>query len=94
MPQRESRAGLIGRGERVIGWKVGFTTPLQERHGVTSRCWLPARLGVFGSGGRGPGARFVRRVEVEVAFLLKGLAGPGVTRSRVARDEGAMRRSS
>ncbi|HWN12463.1 MAG TPA: fumarylacetoacetate hydrolase family protein [Candidatus Dormibacteraeota bacterium] len=93
--QRDLEQALIGRGERVIGWKVGFTTAaLQERHGVTEPVLgFLLSSGVFGSGDAVPVARFVAPgVEVEVAFLLKAdLAGPGVTAaSALLAVEGAM----
>ena len=93
--QREVEQALVGRGDRVIGWKVGFTTAaLQERHGLTEPV-LGFLLGsaVFGSGDALPVARFVAPgVEVEVAFLLKAdLAGPGVTAaSALLAVEGAL----
>jgi 2-oxopent-4-enoate/cis-2-oxohex-4-enoate hydratase len=93
--QRELEQALIERGERVVGYKVGFTTAaLQERYGVTEPVlgFLLAS-GVFGSGDAVPLARFVAvGVEVEVAFLLKAdLAGPGVTTaSALLAVEGAM----
>ena len=82
--QRELEQAFIGRGERVVGYKVGFTTAaLQERHGVTEPVlgFLLAS-GVYGSGDAVPLSRFVAiGVEVEVAFLLKSdLAGPGIRR--------------
>jgi 2-oxopent-4-enoate/cis-2-oxohex-4-enoate hydratase len=81
--QRQLEQALVGRGECVVGYKVGFTTAaLQERHGVTEPVlgFLLAS-GVFGSGDAVPLSRFVALgVEVEVAFLLgSDLAGPGVT---------------
>ena len=93
--QRELEQTLIGRGERVVGWKVGFTTAaLQERHGVTEPVLgFLLGSGVFGSGDAVPVARFVAPgVEVEVAFLLKAdLAGPGVTTASASLAvEGAM----
>jgi 2-keto-4-pentenoate hydratase len=93
--QRELEQALIGRGERVVGWKVGFTTAaLQERHGVTEPVLgFLLGSGVFGSGDAVPVARFVAPgVEVEMAFLLKAdLAGPGVTTaSALLAVEGAM----
>ena len=93
--QRQLEQALIGRGERVVGYKVGFTTAaLQERHGVTEPVlgFLLAS-GVFGSGDAVPLSRFVALgVEVEVAFLLRSdLAGPGVTTaSALLAVEGAM----
>jgi 2-keto-4-pentenoate hydratase len=93
--QRELEQALIGRGERVIGWKVGFTTAaLQERHGVTEPVLgFLLGSGVFGSGDAVPVGRFIAPgVEVEVAFVLKAdLAGPGVTAaSALLAVEGAM----
>lgn len=81
--QRRLEETLVGRGERVVGYKVGFTSAaLQERYGVTEPVlgFLLAS-GVFGSGDAVPLARFVAiGVEVEIAFLLAAdLAGPGVT---------------
>lgn len=93
--QRELEQALVGRGDRVVGYKVGFTTAaLQERHGVTEPVlgFLLAS-GVYGSGDAVPLSRFVAiGVEVEVAFLLKSdLAGPGVTAaSALLAVEGAM----
>ena len=81
--QRQLEQALVGRGERVVGCKVGFTTAaLQERHGVTEPVLgFMLASGVFASGDAVPLARFVAiGVEVEIAFLLKAdLAGPGVT---------------
>ena len=93
--QRQLEEALIARGERVVGYKVGFTTrALQERHGLTEPVlgFLLAS-GVFGSGDAVPLSRFVAiGVEVEVAFLLKrDLAGPGVTTAAaLLAVEGAM----
>ena len=93
--QRQLEQALIGRGERVVGYKVGFTTAaLQERHGLAEPVlgFLLAS-GVFGSGDAVPLARFVAiGVEVEIAFLLRSdLAGPGITpASALLAVEGAM----
>ena len=93
--QRQVEQALVGRGERVVGYKVGFTTAtLQERHGVTEPVLgFMLGSGVYGSGDAVPLSRFVAiGVEVEVAFLLKtDLAGPGVTTaSALLAVEGAM----
>jgi 2-keto-4-pentenoate hydratase len=86
--QRELEQALVARGERVVGFKVGFTTTaLQERHGVTEPVLgFLLGSGVFGGGDAVPIARFVAPgVEVEVAFLLNAdLAGPGVTLAAAA----------
>ena len=93
--QRRLEQALVGRGERVVGYKVGFTTAaLQERHGVSEPVlgFLLAS-GVFASGDAVPLSRFVAiGVEVEIAFLLRSdLAGPGVTpASALLAVEGAM----
>ena len=93
--QRELEQALIARGERVIGWKVGFTTAaLQERYGVSEPVLgFLLGSGVFGGGDALPISRFVAPgVEVEVALLLKAdLAGPGVTAaSALLAVEGAL----
>jgi 2-keto-4-pentenoate hydratase len=93
--QRELEHALVARGERVVGWKVGFTSAaLQEKHGVTEPVLgFMLGSGVFSSGDAVPAARFVGlAVEVETAFLMKaGLAGPGVTAATAAAAvEGAM----
>lgn len=93
--QRQLEEALVGRGERVVGYKVGFTTAaLQERHGVTEPVLgFMLGSGVYGSGDAVPLARFIAiGVEVEVAFLLKSdLAGPAVTpASALLAVEGAM----
>lgn len=93
--QRQLEQALIGRGERVVGYKVGFTTTaLQERHGATEPVLgFLLGSGVYGSGDAVPLSRFVAvGVEVEVAFLLKSdLAGPGVTAaSALLAVEGAL----
>jgi 2-keto-4-pentenoate hydratase len=93
--QRELEQAMTRRGERVVGFKVGFTTAAaQERHGLTEPVLgFLLGSGVFGGGDAVPIARFVALgVEVEVAFLIKSdLAGPGVTpaAARLA-VEGAM----
>jgi 2-keto-4-pentenoate hydratase len=93
--QRQLEQALVGRGEHVIGYKVGFTTTaLQERHGLTEPVlgFLLAS-GVFGSGDTVPLSRFVAiGVEVEIAFLLRSdLAGPGISpASALLAVEGAM----
>ncbi|HJR00889.1 MAG TPA: fumarylacetoacetate hydrolase family protein [Methylomirabilota bacterium] len=93
--QRQLEQALVGRGERVVGYKVGFTTAaLQKRHGVSEPVLgFMLASGVFGGGDTVPLARFVAiGVEVEVAFLLKAdLAGPGVTTaSALLAVEGAI----
>jgi 2-oxopent-4-enoate/cis-2-oxohex-4-enoate hydratase len=93
--QQHLERAVEARGERVVGWKVGFTSAaLQERYEVTEPVlgFLLAS-GVFGSGDAVPAARFASlALEVEMAFLLKAdLAGPGVTAaSAVLAVEGAL----
>ncbi len=93
--QRQLEQALVSRGERVIGWKVGFTNAaLQERNGVTEPVLgFMLGSGVFGGGDAVPLSRFVSiGVEVEVAFVLRSdLVGPGVTvASALLAVEGAM----
>ncbi len=86
--QRRLEETLVARGQRVIGWKVGFTNPaLQQSYGVTEPVLgFLLDSGVYGSGEAVPHARFVGlAVEAEVALLLgSDLAGPGVIAARAA----------
>ena len=93
--QRNLEQAVVAFGERVIGWKVGFTgAAAQEAYGVTEpAAGFMLASGVFSSGDAVPAARFVGLgVEAEVAFLLKAaLAGPGVTAaSALLAVEGAL----
>lgn len=93
--QRALEKALVERGDRVIGWKAGFTNAtLQETYGVSEPVlgFLLAS-GVFGSGDAVPVSRFVSLgLEVEMAFVMKAdLAGPGVTpASALLAVEGAV----
>ena len=84
--QDRLRAALEGRGERVVGWKAGFTNKAtQSMFGATEP--VSAFLlgsGVFASGAEVPMSRFASlAVEAEVAFVMgEDLAGPGVTAPR------------
>jgi 2-keto-4-pentenoate hydratase len=84
--QDRLRAVLVERGERVIGWKVGFTNrQAQEAYGTTEPvCGFLLASGVFSSGASVPLERFTQlAVEAEVAFLMReDLAGPGITPPR------------
>jgi 2-keto-4-pentenoate hydratase len=89
------REALLARGERVAGWKAGFTTTaLQDTYQVHEPvCAFLLASGVLGSGSAIAAARFVRPgVEAEVAFVMKqDLAGPGVTTARaLLAVEGAL----
>src|SRR5512144_3049277 len=93
--QRQLEDAAVARGERVIGWKVGFTAPaLQAAYGVSEPvAGFMLASGVFASGDAVPASRFVALgVEAEVAFLLKAdLTGPGVTpASALLAVEGAV----
>ncbi|MCI0547954.1 MAG: fumarylacetoacetate hydrolase family protein [Candidatus Rokubacteria bacterium] len=93
--QRALEQVLCDRGERVIGWKAGFTTAsLQEAYGVTEPvAGFMLGSGVYASGDAIPLSRFAAvGVEVETAFLMRSeLAGPGVTpASAVLAVEGAL----
>lgn len=93
--QRSLEEALGVRGERVIGWKAGFTNAaVQQAYGAADPvAGFMLASGVFASGDAVPIARFAGvGVEVEVAFLLRAdLAGPGVTAaSALLAVEGAM----
>jgi 2-keto-4-pentenoate hydratase len=93
--QDRLRDALLGRGERVAGWKAGFTSKAgQESWQVTEPvCAFLLASGVLASGADIPAARFVKPgVEAEVAFVMKhDLAGPGVTAPRALQAvEGAV----
>jgi 2-keto-4-pentenoate hydratase len=81
--QDDLRGALLTRGERLLGWKVGFTgKAAQQSFGVDHPvCGFLLASGVFATGEAVPVARFAQLlVEVEVAFVLKrDLAGPGIT---------------
>lgn len=93
--QRALEQAFVLRGERVIGWKVGFTSPaLQESYGVNEPVvGFLLGSGVYTGGDAVPLGRFTSLgVEAEVAFLLRAdLMGPGVTAvSALLAIEGAM----
>jgi 2-oxopent-4-enoate/cis-2-oxohex-4-enoate hydratase len=81
--QDRLRETLVGRGERVIGWKAGFTSKAAQElfqcHEPVSGFLLAS--GVYPNRGEVPAGRFVRLVvEAEIALVLKqDLAGPGIT---------------
>jgi 2-keto-4-pentenoate hydratase len=81
--QDRLRGALVARGERIAGWKAGFTTRAgQEAFGVSEpvSAFLLA-CDTFPTGAELPVARFVKpAVEAEIAFVMRReLAGPGVT---------------
>jgi 2-keto-4-pentenoate hydratase len=93
--QDRLRQALIDRGERVAGWKVGFTNrAVQQAYEVSEPvCAFLLAAGVLSSGAEIPAAQFVKPgVEAEIAFVMKqDLAGPGVTPARaLLAVEGAL----
>jgi 2-keto-4-pentenoate hydratase len=82
------RQTLIGRGDRVTGWKAGFTNDAaQKAYGVSEPvCAFLMASGTLPSGAEVPMARFTGlAVEAEVAFVMRrDLAGPGVTAATAA----------
>jgi 2-keto-4-pentenoate hydratase len=84
--QDRLRGALLARGERVVGWKTGFTSAATQSMFDTSEPVSGFLLasGVFPSGALVPTARFTSlAVEAEVAFVMRhDLAGPGVTLPR------------
>lgn len=93
--QDELRAALLATGERLAGWKAGFTgRGAQQSFGVDHPvCGFLLASGMFATGADVPVARFASLVvEVEIAFVLKrDLAGPGVSAALAATAvEGAV----
>ncbi|MGH7390266.1 MAG: 2-keto-4-pentenoate hydratase [Candidatus Rokuibacteriota bacterium] len=93
--QDRLRAALIARGERVIGWKTGFTSRATQKMFDTDEpvCAFLLASGVFASGAEVPCSRFAAVVvEAEIAFVMRhDLAGPGVTPPRALQAvEGAL----
>jgi 2-keto-4-pentenoate hydratase len=81
--QDRVRHALVARGERVIGWKAGFTNrATQEMFGTDQPvCGFLLGSGVYATGAEVPAGSFVGlAVEAEVALVMgRTLAGPGVT---------------
>ena len=81
--QDRVRQALVGRGERVIGWKAGFTSRATQQAFDTDRpvCGFLLGSGVYASGAEVPASGFLSLgVEAEVALIMgRALAGPGVT---------------
>src|SRR3989442_1330118 len=72
--QDRLRDALVARGERVIGWKAGFTNKaLQTAYACEEPvCGFLLASGVFPNRAEVPFARFASLVvEAEVAFVLK-----------------------
>lgn len=93
--QDRVREALVARGERLAGWKAGFTNrAAQEAYGCTEPvCGFLLASGVFAGGAEVPFARFAGlTVEAEIALVMgRDLAGPGVTATRaVLAVEGAL----
>jgi 2-keto-4-pentenoate hydratase len=93
--QDELRGALVTQGERLLGWKAGFTAKApQQAFGVDHPvCGFLLASGVVASGEAVALARFAQlAVEVEVAFVMKReLAGPGiVAATALTAVEGAL----
>jgi 2-keto-4-pentenoate hydratase len=93
--QDRLREALLGRGERVTGWKAGFTNKAGQEAWQVSEpvCAFLLASGVLVSGAEIAAARFVKPgVEAEIAFVMgQDLAGPGVTAVRaLLAVEGAL----
>ena len=86
--QDRLREELLARGERLAGWKAGFTTPAaQQANGVPEPvCAFLLAGDVFPSASEIAVTRFVGlAVEAEIAFVMRrDLAGPGVTAAHAA----------
>jgi 2-keto-4-pentenoate hydratase len=83
--QRSLERALCEDGDRVVGWKAGFTNAaLQESYGVREPVLgFLLGSGTFRSGDAVPLSRFVSLgLEVEIGFVMGAdLSGPGVTAS-------------
>jgi 2-keto-4-pentenoate hydratase len=93
--QDRLREALVARGERVVGWKAGFTSKTAQAAFGTDEpvCGFLLASGVLPSRAEVPAARFVTLVvEAEVCFVMRqDLAGPGVTPARaLLAVEGAL----
>src|SRR5438552_16727621 len=81
--QDRLRDALVARGERVIGWKAGFTNKaLQTAYGCEEpACGFLLASGVFPNRAEVPSARFASLVvAADAASVLKpALPAPGVT---------------
>jgi len=77
------RQALLTRGERVVGWKAGFTSRTTQQAFATDQpaCAFLLGSGVYASGAEVPTGDFIGlAVEAEVAMVMgRALAGPGVT---------------
>lgn len=81
--QDQVRQALVATGERVVGWKVGFTGKATQQAFNTNEPAAAFLLGsgVYASGAEVPAGGFIGlAVEAEVALVMgRALAGPGVT---------------
>ncbi len=88
------RTALVAKGEKVIGWKLGFTAPAgQAAMGLKEPASGFLLSGQYASGAEVSMSRFAGLcVEVEVALRLRTkLVGPGVTADSAALAvEGAL----
>ena len=88
------RTALVAKGEKVIGWKLGFTAPAgQAAMGLKEPVSGFLLSGQYASGAEVSMSRFAGlSVEVEVALRMRTkLVGPGVTAdSAVLAVEGAL----
>ena len=88
------RTALLAKGEKVIGWKLGFTAPAgQAAMGLKEPASGFLLSGQYASGAEVSVSRFAGLcVEVEVALRLRTkLVGPGVTADSAALAvEGAL----
>ena len=93
--QDRLRAALVERGDRVAGWKAGFTSKAGQETWQVSEpvCAFLLASGVLSSGADIGAGRFVKPgVEAEIAFVMRhDLAGPGITAPRALQAvEGAV----
>jgi len=86
--QDQLRETLVGRGERVTGWKAGFTSSAAQQSFQVSEpvCAFLLAGSVRPDNAEVPVAQFTGlAVEAEVALIMgRELAGPGVTAATAA----------
>ena len=88
----------IARGERPVGWKIGFTnTTIWDEYGVHAPIWGPMYASTVAETGAsaGPGACPIGplvepRIEPEIAFRMAALPHPGMDDRELLSTVGAV----
>jgi len=79
--QRALTARRTGRGERIVGWKLGYTSlAMREQMGIDEPNYGPLTDAMMlSSGAAVPGGALQPRVEPEIALLLDRRVRPGAS---------------